>query len=439
MIQQVFSKKARYNLNLVVQETGLKPDALRAWEKRYQLPQPDRSEGGHRLYSDFDIQLIKWLQSRVKEGMRISQAADYWKELDSKGGNPFDLVSLEAPGQSPIRVEEKSNQTLLDLKAAWIRHCLDFDEQKAGQILTLAFGQFPSEIVCSNLISSSLTTIGDLWYAGEATVQQEHFASELAIRKIHTLISAAPRPIHGNLILICAPAGEHHAVPILRLNLFLRYRGWETIYLGPNVPLNQLEETVRDTQPSLAIFSASRLPAAGTMLESIRLLNNLQVPSAFGGRIFSQVNNLADLIPGHYLGSEINLSFKRIEELIVNPTLKQVFENSSIAEISDQFTRKKYLVEKEIIDYFTDENFSDILDDIKDANEFLGEEIIAGLKFGDLNLINSDLEWLKGLLQNRSVIPEVLNSYLKIYASTSGRMLGTLGRSISDWLLTQTR
>ena len=63
-----------FNLKVVVQETGLKPDTLRAWERRYGLPQPHRTPGGHRLYSQRDIDTLKWLVARQNEGMSISRA-----------------------------------------------------------------------------------------------------------------------------------------------------------------------------------------------------------------------------------------------------------------------------------------------------------------------------------------------------------------------------
>ena len=53
-----------FNLKAVVNETGLKPDTLRAWERRYGLPKPHRTPGGHRLYSQRDIDMLKWLISR---------------------------------------------------------------------------------------------------------------------------------------------------------------------------------------------------------------------------------------------------------------------------------------------------------------------------------------------------------------------------------------
>ena len=47
-----------YNLKVVLKETGIAADTLRAWERRYGLPMPQRSAGGHRLYSQRDIETI---------------------------------------------------------------------------------------------------------------------------------------------------------------------------------------------------------------------------------------------------------------------------------------------------------------------------------------------------------------------------------------------
>jgi DNA-binding transcriptional MerR regulator len=68
-----------FNLKAVIQETGLKPDTLRAWERRYGLPSPKRTPGGHRLYSGRDIDMLKWLIARQEEGLSISRAVELWR------------------------------------------------------------------------------------------------------------------------------------------------------------------------------------------------------------------------------------------------------------------------------------------------------------------------------------------------------------------------
>lgn len=83
------SKSALYNLQAVLKETNLKPDVLRAWERRYGLPKPERTAGGHRLYSEYDIATIKWLRARQEEGLSISRAVELWKEISDSGHDPL--------------------------------------------------------------------------------------------------------------------------------------------------------------------------------------------------------------------------------------------------------------------------------------------------------------------------------------------------------------
>ncbi len=78
-----------FNLKVVLKETGLTADTLRAWERRYGLPVPQRTAGGHRLYSQRDIETIKWLMKRQTEGLSISRAVDMWKEQLASGVDPL--------------------------------------------------------------------------------------------------------------------------------------------------------------------------------------------------------------------------------------------------------------------------------------------------------------------------------------------------------------
>jgi len=88
-------RNPRFNLGVVVQETGIQPDTLRSWERRYQLPNPQRSSGGQRLYSRYDIDLLKWLLKRLDEGERISQAVTQWRQLEAHGQDSLLLHPLE--------------------------------------------------------------------------------------------------------------------------------------------------------------------------------------------------------------------------------------------------------------------------------------------------------------------------------------------------------
>src|ERR1700730_6892807 len=65
-----------YNTAAVVQRTGVPGTAFRAWERRYGYPKPRRNEGGRRLYSEHDIQAIRWLSDQTTHGVAISRAVE---------------------------------------------------------------------------------------------------------------------------------------------------------------------------------------------------------------------------------------------------------------------------------------------------------------------------------------------------------------------------
>ena len=115
MTNSAISKDPRYNLSFVLKETGLKADTLRAWERRYSLPAPQRTEGGHRLFSEYDIETIKWLIARQEEGVSIRLAVDLWRETVRRGQDPLD-PSLTDQYDPAISIPEGGLEVLGNLK-----------------------------------------------------------------------------------------------------------------------------------------------------------------------------------------------------------------------------------------------------------------------------------------------------------------------------------
>src|SRR5512140_535997 len=173
------SQAPTYNLKAVLQETGIGADTLRAWERRYGLPKPQRTPGGHRLYSQRDIHLIKWLVSQQAEGLSISRAVKHWNELAAAGEDPLAGVLTPAdrhfagplPGLDSVRED-------------WLAACFAFDEPGAEHLLSQAFALYTPETVVTEIILRGLHEIGSRWQQGLATVQQEHFLSGLAMRRL---------------------------------------------------------------------------------------------------------------------------------------------------------------------------------------------------------------------------------------------------------------
>jgi len=308
-------KEPFYNLKAVLRQTGLKADTLRAWERRYGLPSPKRSEGGHRLYSRREIETIKWLIARQEEGLSISRAVDLWEQIRAQGRDPLSSSLPEPAAAAPVL----SGETVAELRQEWTSACLDYDEQRAEQVLAQAFALYPPETVALELLQKAASQIGDAWFRGEITVQQEHFCSGLAVRRLQALIMGAPPPSRPGRIVIACPPHEEHVISLLVLTFLLRRRGFEVIYLGANVPLERLETLVQAARPQLVILAAQLQDTAATLQEMASSLRRAGVRVAYGGLAFNLAPDLRQRVAGHFLGETVDQALPAIDALLEGP------------------------------------------------------------------------------------------------------------------------
>jgi DNA-binding transcriptional MerR regulator len=424
-----------FNLKAVVRETGVKPDTLRAWERRYGLPRPQRSSGGHRLYSQHDIEIIKWLIARQDEGMSISRAVDLWHSLEAEGQDPLQTMAY-ATSQAEIPIVSlPGGDTVSELRRAWVSACLAFDRQSAEQVLSQAFALYPPEVACIELLQKGLAEIGEGWYRDEVTVQQEHFASELAMRRLEGLVEATPPPTRPGRLLIGCPPEEEHTFSPLSLTLFLRRRGWDVLYLGANVPLEHLEATIAAAQPQMVILAAQQLYTAAKLLRVARLLQGQRIPLGYGGLIFNVSPALRSRIPGHFLGEHLDLVPRLVEQVLSSPRMLPPVQVASEAyqQALVHYRERQSLIEAQVWQVTQP---GDILREyLSIANTHLARDIMAALMLGDMNFLGSEMGWIERLLNNYGLPTDLLQGYLNAYYQAAKSHLDERGAPILDWLV----
>jgi len=431
------SQTPTYNIKVVLNQTGIAADTLRAWERRYGLPVPQRTQGGHRLYSDYDIETIKWLMDRQNEGLSISRAVDLWNEQIASGSDPLAGAASVSPASSMAVPPAAPDSTLSTLRADWVSACSDFDEVAAEQILNQAFSLFPIEAVCTELIQKGMSDVGNLWYENKLSVQQEHFTSSLAMRRIDALLSAAPAPTRKDTIIVGCPADEWHTFTPLMISLFLRRRGFRIIYLGANVPADRFVETVKDTNANLVLLVAQQLVSAATLQGAANALANKNIPVAFGGRIFTLRPTLKDYIPGYFLGNEIDSAINEIEKVLNSKNLpKAVKTASQMHTVAHQaFISKRTKIEATLKEMLQPLAISP--NEINTSIHFLGDHISAALQLGDVSHVSAEIDWLRMLLASHATNPEQLVGFMDFYAQAVDKNINGQGKPITDWLKEQ--
>jgi len=294
-----YSTVPLFNTKAVVQETGVSAATLRAWERRYGVPEPDRTGSNYRLYSEREIALVRWLKERVDAGVNISQAVELYRRMADGESVKTSLPMMTGGHQIP---------SFLESRKRLIEAFLHFDEREAERILNELFAIYTIEDVLSEVIHPAMVTIGELWHNGEIGIPTEHFASAYVERKIMALINAQPTNHDAPLIVSgCAPH-EQHELGILLVSLFLRRTGLRVLYLGQNVPLVDLQATLETLRPAMLALSASTEESALALVQIGEMVMEMPLPRplfAFGGRAFQQSPHLVDQIPyGIHLGGE---------------------------------------------------------------------------------------------------------------------------------------
>jgi methanogenic corrinoid protein MtbC1 len=320
------------------------------------------------------------------------------------------------------------------MRTRWIEACLEFSESAAEQILNQAFSMFPVEAVCLHVLQRGMSEIGERWYMNRANVQQEHFASGLAMRRLDALLSASPTPTRNQTVVVGCPAGEWHTFTPLLLSLFLRRRGLNVIYLGANVPSEQFSNSVKDLHVDLVVLVAQQLITAATLQHAANALSSQKIPVAFGGRIFSIHPELPKHISGHFLGHTLPEAIDYIETMLSHKTkpVDALVASPAHTAAHQAFESKRGQIEmtfKQLVD-----PLAIAPEDIKTGIHFLGENLTAALQLGDTSYVSTEVDWLKVLLKTHATDPQHLIHFMETYSQAVNQNINGQGKPIFEWL-----
>lgn len=257
-------ESAHLRIGALSRRVGVSPELLRAWEQRYGLLQPVRSAGGFRLYSTADEDRVRLMRRHLAAGVSAAQAAR--------------LALTEA---APDGGEEAQPGELARLSTELVAALDRLDEPGAHAALDRLLATFTLQTVLRDVVLPYLHELGERWEHGEASVAQEHFASNILRGRLLGLARGWGEGAGPRAVLACAP-GELHDLPLIIFGLALAGRGWTITYLGPDTPIATIQVTLADPKPRLVVISAMTRPrlrgAQSQLTELVR-----QVPVALAG------------------------------------------------------------------------------------------------------------------------------------------------------------
>ena len=240
--------------------SGVTPDLLRAWERRYGLLEPVRSAGGFRLYSLEDVARVARMRELVAGGLSAGEAAQL--------------------ARRPLQEDRSEPHTAL----VSLREALDrFDDAGAHAAFDRLLADWSLDAVLDEAVMPILRELGDRWERGDASVAQEHFASQLLRGRLLGLARGWDRGVGPRAVLACAP-GELHDLPLVVFGLALRMHGWRITWIGADTPLETVGHAADALSPAAVVVSGTTAePLAASADQLVVLAHTVPLWLAGGG------------------------------------------------------------------------------------------------------------------------------------------------------------
>ncbi|MGC9399579.1 MAG: MerR family transcriptional regulator [Anaerolineae bacterium] len=312
---ELFNERPIYNIGAVERMMEIPAATLRAWERRYGFPKPERTPGGHRIYSEKDVEALRWIKARLDEGLQISQAIEALRAL-KEAGRP--LTSLSQPTAAPDVVKGAASPEAF--AEGLLEALLDNDTATADALLGKVLSLYPLEDLLLHVIRPTLREIGERWLRREINVAVEHAATHYLRHRLIMWLETGPPPYPVSpTLLACAP-DELHEGGLLILGVMLRRRRWPVSYLGQSLPLADLAAFVRATRPSAVVIAAMRTETAETLSAWPRYLPQVaesgRPPFTYGGLVFTEQPAWRERVPGIFLGPDLGEGLETLVHLL---------------------------------------------------------------------------------------------------------------------------
>ncbi|MGB8020518.1 MAG: MerR family transcriptional regulator [Candidatus Nanopelagicales bacterium] len=315
-----------YTIKRAAELTGISVPTLRAWERRYSVVHPERTESGYRMYDASALAALTTMNQLVHDGWTPSQAAaETLRRAAADGAATLggadrleEAGKARPPTAKPVRPEPGSPaggvgpgvDTLARAAAA-------LDPTAVSELLDEAFGVASFEQVADRWLMPALTALGDAWSHGRVSVAGEHMVSHAVQRRLAAAYEAAAHLIEGRSVIVGLPPGARHEVGLLAFAVAARRAGLPTVYLGADVPAGEWPAVVSGHGARcvvLAVPTQSDVKAARAVVAELR--------AAHPGLVIAVGGRMQDRAPAGCirLGHSIGAAARDLSRLLAEST-----------------------------------------------------------------------------------------------------------------------
>lgn len=242
-----------YPMRAVTRMTGLTSHTIRVWERRYQAVVPHRTAGNTRRYSAEDVHKLTLLHKATELGYPIREVARH----DATALE--DLIQQERSVDCSVELPQvERDDPYALIRAEYLARIEAFDHYRALETLSRAAALLSSADLVFQVLLPILRETGDRWEAGTFTVAHEHAVSAQTRGLLDTLMRLAAPQAGAPRMVVATPATHLHEFGVLAAAHLAVARGFEPVYLGPDVPDVDLLDAVSRSKAALVLLSVER-------------------------------------------------------------------------------------------------------------------------------------------------------------------------------------
>jgi DNA-binding transcriptional MerR regulator/methylmalonyl-CoA mutase cobalamin-binding subunit len=298
-----------YTIKRASEMVGVPVATLRAWQRRYRVVEPRRSDSGYRLYSAADIAKLRSMQALVASGWSPKEAAAVVSD-DSDLKTERDDLERDQPPRS--RSSPRASAQTLDLVAA----AAALDPSAVTQLLDERFATGSFEHVVDGWLLPELDRLGMAWADGGVTVAGEHMAAGAVQRRLSAAFDAAALDgARSPLLLTGLPPGCRHELGILAFATAARRQGLAVVHLGSDLPLADWLTAAERHRPDAIVLAAPTPSDVAPVVEIIEGIATSRTLIAIGGRHQDEVVE-ATIRLGHPAALALGHSVSRAAALL---------------------------------------------------------------------------------------------------------------------------
>ncbi|WP_268799666.1 MerR family transcriptional regulator [Pseudomonas huanghezhanensis] len=282
--------------------TGINPVTLRAWERRYGLIQPTRTESGHRLYSQADIDDVRSILGWIERGVAVSKVGKILAKAH--------VVRAETQAVEGILGAGEWGEWQARLRIA----INGFDERQLERLYGQVFSSYPIAQVFQDILMP-------VWREFASQHDQHGRASEWlfldSFLRGRTLQRLQLSTAHAEQRVVLASIPGH----CLELELWVAALMMCTpetaiIALAPGQPLEELGLVCGKMKPDALVVFSNHPPTAELVKRLVKLGLGLCCPLVLAGEAADILQDNADESPMTCLGSDAATMRQRLQQFL---------------------------------------------------------------------------------------------------------------------------